>query len=214
MCGKPFFPPRVPFVRVFGPLSPSKPSARGPSGPVSCLRPPLVDGGVAKAPLQRPKCTISCNKNNDFAKSPFRQKVLSRALLGPYLAPSGGSNGPTCPPCGSPRGVVGTHWVTKAPPNLPQNHLWPAQVAKRKCMFHCSKTDNSAPGRARANAWQGFLVSEGSLCLLLRPPLAVEALFSESLGSRLVSSASPRRLWGRQEGPPGVKMYHFIQYKQ
>ena len=49
-------------------------------------------------PLQRPKCTISNNKNNDFAMSPLRPKVTPGAalgaLLGPFWAPLPPPKGP------------------------------------------------------------------------------------------------------------------------
>ena len=45
--------------------------------------------------------------------------------------------------------------------------------------------------------WQGFLVSMGSLRSLLASCLVIDVLVSTSLGVPVVSSATPRRDWGR-----------------
>ena len=94
--GAPFAPLWVPLGRL-----PSASVALPPSERVSSA--PLGRLWASPGPSQRPKCTISLNKNNDFAMSPLRTKVSPSAafgaLLGPFCAP--------WPPPGGPRGPLG-----------------------------------------------------------------------------------------------------------
>ena len=104
------------FARSVGPLLSSKPSSWGPSGPVSCLRPLLVDLGVAKAPLQMPKCMVLYCKTIDSARSPVRPKVAPRALKGAPLTPRGVKRPPLAPQEGPP-GCLGGALGEKAAPS-------------------------------------------------------------------------------------------------
>ena len=94
--GAPFAPLWVPLGRL-----PSASVARPTSERVSSA--PLGRLRASPGPLHWPKCTISCNKNNDFAMSPLRTKVSPRAAFG---APEGPFWAPLAPP-GGPRGPLG-----------------------------------------------------------------------------------------------------------
>ena len=89
------------------------PLGRLPSALVALLTSERVSSGslgrlwASPGPLQRPKCTISCNRNNDFAMLTLRTKVSPRAAYGALLGPFGA---PVAPP-GGPPGSLEVPWV-------------------------------------------------------------------------------------------------------
>ena len=89
---------------------------RRPSWPRTC--PPKVP----QRPVQGPKCTILCSKNNDFAKPSGCQKCPLRTPLGPPRLPQG----PPRAPQGRPRAPKGVpqepRGEPKHPPRVTQGH--------------------------------------------------------------------------------------------